>query len=126
MAPIVARLAGALERDGRFAGGDRVVDVAIALERMFVLDQRNISRTLQDRVAWYLGTDEKGRSILKKSVKEVYDARSDIVHNRPDKALPHRNRAAFAKGFDIARRSLFKLLREGWPENWDESAIAGD
>ena len=78
------------------------------------------------RVAWYLGTDEKGRSILKKSAKEVYDARSDIVHNRPDKASPHRNRAAFAKGFDIARRSLFKLLREGWPESWDESAIAGD
>jgi len=42
--------------------------------------------------------------------------RSDIVHNRLDKLTPERVRAAFYDGFDIARRSLFKMLREGRPE----------
>ena len=31
---------------------------------------------------------------------------------------PHRNREAFRKGIDIARRPLFKRLHEGPPENW--------
>ena len=35
-------------------------------------------------------------------------------------ASPFRHGAAVVTGFDLARRSLFKLLREGIPENWDK------
>ena len=44
MAPIVTRLSEALARNGRFAVADRVLDVAMALERMYVLDEGNIGR----------------------------------------------------------------------------------
>ena len=32
---------------------------------------------------------------------------------------------AFNKGFNVARRSVFKLLREGSPGNWDEVVLTG-
>ena len=126
VAPTVGRLSEALASDGRFANEVRLVDVAIALERMYDLPQGKISRTLQNRASSYLGTDPDSRATIKKSVKEFYDARSDTVHSRSRDVSPQRNHEAFGKGFDIAKRTLFKLLREGRPENWNEWKVAGD
>ena len=126
MAPIVSRLSEALARDGGFAHEVRIVDVAIALEQLYDLPEQKISRTLRDRVSGYLGTDAVSRERIKESVKDFYDARSDIVHSRSGNVSPQRNRESFGKGFDIARQTVFKLLHEGPPENWDELLIAGD
>ena len=60
-----------------------------------------------------------------KGAKEVYDVRSKIVHPAKKEMSAERRREAFTKGFDIARRTLFKLLREGAPGNWDELVVAG-
>ena len=125
MAPVVGRLAEALARDGRFGGADRILDVAIALERMYVLDGGKISRKLRNRAARYLATDAESRERIGESIKDFYDTRSDITHNRLERLTAQRNLAAFRIGFDIARRSLFKLLREGPPEDWDASVVAG-
>ena len=120
MALIISRLAGALARDGGFADEGRIVDVAIALEKMCNLPQGKISRNLQNRVSGYLGTDAASREGIKKSVKEFYDARSRIVHSRSGNVSSPGNRESFGRGFDIARRTLFKLLQEGPPKNWDQ------
>ena len=120
MAPVIAWLCEALEGDGRFAAELRFVHVAKALERMYDLPEWAISRTLQNRVSGYLGSDSESRERLKQGVKAFYDERSASVHNRKGTPSPQRNRDAFAKGFDIARRTLFKLLDEGPPDNWDE------
>ena len=125
MAPVIGRLTEALAQNRRFAGDDRILDVAIALERMYDLPRWQISRKLRNRVSLYLGTDAESRKRVKESVEEFYNVRSDIVHGRPDNAPPQRNRAAFVKGFDIAQRSLFKLLREGAPDDWDKLVVAG-
>ena len=126
MAPIVGRLAEALARDGRFAHQDSILDVAIALERMYGLDGGEISHKMRTRIAWFLGVDAESRFREMKTVKEFYEARSAIVHNRKKKVSWQRNHEAFDKGFDIARRTLFKLLHEDPPENWDELVIAGN
>ena len=126
MAPVVGRLAEALARDGPFAVADRVLDVGIALERMYVLDEGKISRKLRNRAARYLATDAAGQESVRKIALEFYDVRSDIVHNRLHRLTPERVHAAFRKGFDIARRSLFKLLREGPPEDWNAPGNAGE
>ena len=118
MAPIVTRLSEALARNGRFAVADRILDVGMALERMYVLDEGNIGRKLRNRTAWLLGTDAASEKRFSDNVKELYDVRSDIVHNRLHKLTPERVQAAFVKGFDLARQSLFKLLREGSPADW--------
>ena len=125
MAPIVSRLSAALARDGGFADENRIVDVAVALEQMYDLPEQKISRTLRDRVSGFLGTDAASRERIKESVKEFYDTRSNIVHSRSGNVSPRKKFEAFGKGFDIARRTLFKLLHEGRPENWDELMIGG-
>ena len=125
MAPIVGRLAEALGRDGRFAVEDRILDVAIALERMYQLVGDEISHKMRTRVAWFLGADVESRIREMRAVKEFYEARSAIVHNPKRKAVTQRQHDAFGKGFDIARRSLFKLLREEPPHNWDALVIGG-
>ena len=126
MAPVIAWLTEALEGHGPYAPEVRFVHVAKALERMYDLPDRGISRELQTRVSWYLETDAQSREEIKQNVKEFYAERSASVHNRKGWASAQRNREAFAKGFDIARRTLFKQLREGPPNSWDELAIRGD
>ena len=126
MAPVVGRLAEALARDGPFAVADRVLDVGIALERMYVLDEGKISRKLRNRAARYLATDGPSQDSISKSALEFYAVRSDIVHNRLHRLTPERVHAAFRKGFDIARRSVFKLLREGPPKDWNAPGNAGE
>ena len=126
MAPMVARLAEALARDGRFATHDKIVDVSIALEGMYDLPKRGITRNLEERVSGFLGTNTDSRDRISKSARAFYDARSAIVHSRSGKVTPFTNGAAFVTGFDLARRSLFKLLREGPPDDWETLAASGD
>lgn len=119
MAPVVGRLAEALARNGSFAVADRVLDMGIALERMYVLEEGKISRKLSNRAARYLGTDGPSQESIRERAQEFYDVRSDIVHNQLYRLTPERVHAAFCNGFDIARRSVFKLLREGPPSDWN-------
>ena len=119
MALVIGRLAEALARDGRFAGADRILDVAIALEYMYELDSWRVSSHLQDRVSRYLGSDDGSRQREREIIKKFYKTRSDIVHGDFDGLTPQKVSEAFDMGFDTARRSLFKLLRNGPPDDWD-------
>ena len=125
MAPMIGRLAEALTREGRFAVEDRILDVAIALERMYALDRDEISHKLRTRAAWFLGTDAESRVREMQAVKEFYDMRSAIVHSKKKKPAAEKQRAAFDKGFDVARRSLFRLLCDEPPDDWEKLVIAG-
>ena len=120
MAPIIARLDEALARDGRFASEDKILDVAIALERMYQLDRGDISRKMQTRAACFLGDDDGSQMA---TIKEFYNARSDIVHNKRKRNSPESYHKIFNEGFSIARRTLFKLLREGTP-NWENLLVS--
>ena len=123
MAPIIGRLDEALARDGRFASEDKILDVAIALERMYQLDSREISRKMRTRVAWYLGDDAGSRLREMETIKKFYNARSGIVHNKRKRNSPARDQEIFNEGFSIANRTLFKLLREGAPD-WDKLVVS--
>ena len=126
MAPIITRLSEALSRNGRIANGDRILDVAMALERMHVRDESKIGHKLRNRTARLLGTDAASEQRISDKVKKLYDVRSDIVHNRLHMLTPERVHSAFVDGFDLARQSLFKMLREGMPEDWNRLSIAED
>ena len=125
LAPVVARLAEALARNGRFAAEDRILDVAIALERMYELSGGEISHKMRIRASWFLGRGAGDRVLIMQSVKKFYGVRSEIVHNRKRKTSSEKYREAFDTGFDIAARTLFKLLKDGPPDDWEEMVIAG-
>ena len=120
LATDIIRLSEALGRDGRLSDENRFVKVAIALERMYDLPKRMISHELQNRASSYLGTDLESRERTRKSIKEFYNTRSKIAHGGSSDVSPQKRSEAFYNGFDIAKRTLFKLLHEGPPENWDE------
>ena len=60
-----------------------------------------------------------------RDVKKFYDVRSGIVHKRKKPPSAETIAAAFTKGFEVARRSVIKLLQDGSPADWDEMVIAG-
>ena len=119
MAPIVGRLAEALARDGPFMSEDRILDVAISLERMYELDQGKISIELRERAASFLETSTESRCRVKRDVKQFYNVRSGIVHNRQPPPSAATKADAFTRGFEVARRSVVKLLRDG-PPDWNK------
>ena len=121
VAPVISRLAEALRRSGQYAAGDKVLDVVIALERMFKPKDRRTSYYLQKSVADFLGSDDGTQSQMKKAVKHVYDVRSAIIHGPKDekkRRLLEETQKAFDAGFDLTRQSLFKMLmlRDGPPQ----------
>ena len=77
-------------------------------------------------VSGFLGTDADDRQRIRENIRMLYEARSEIVHSGSGEASPFRNGASFVTGFELARRSLFKLLREGVPENWNKAATASE
>lgn len=119
MAPIVGRLAEALARDGPFMSEDRILDVAISLERIFELDQGKISIELRERAASFLETSTEGRCRVKRDAKKFYNVRSGIVHNRKPPPSAATKAHAFTRGFEVARRSVVKLLQDG-PPDWNK------
>ncbi len=126
-APVIARLAEALARRGPFQTDDRILDVAIALEQMYELDQGEISFKLKMRAACFLKKAKQTRLRVFRDVEALYKARSAIVHNRGKKkqSSKQERKAAFESGFDVARQSVVKLLTDGPPPNWNEMVLDG-
>ena len=113
LAPIIGRLAEALARSGPYSAEDRVLDVAIALERMFKLEARSISLQLQEKVADFLEGDNESKHQVRAAVKHFYEVRSAIIHGPSDekkRSLLEEKNKAFRAGFDLARKALFKKL----------------
>ena len=62
---------------------DQIIDLGIAFEALYVPDggSGEITFKLRVRAAWYLGRDKAGRSDLLTKFRDIYDARSNAVHN---------------------------------------------
>ena len=119
VSPAIGLLAEALARGGQFAAEDKVLDVAMALERMFKPRDGGISRQLQEKVAGFLEGNDEVQSRVKEAVEHFYNVRSAIIHGPKDerkKRLLEEKDEAFDAGFDLTRRSLFKILRDGPPQ----------
>ena len=114
LAPAIHRFAEALSRDGQFANQDRVLDVAIVLERIFrPPEKKTISVFLQDEAAALLSHSEEEGNCIKADVKRLYDTRSAIIHGPTDakKRRLHRElEKAWKDGARIARASLIKMM----------------
>ena len=124
---VITRLSEALVRSGRFHADDKILDVAIALEQMYELDRGEISYKLKTRAACLLESDFNRRKNVFQDVSDLYEVRSGIVHRRSQKKKlsTEKKTGAFDKGFQVARRTVVKLVQEGSPRNWNEIVLAG-
>ena len=82
-----------------------------------------MSYRLATRASYFLEDSAEDRLATYETVRNLYSARSSIVHGGAEHAED-----AFEAGFAIARRILSKLALEGGPSNtteWDKLVIAG-
>lgn len=80
-----------------------------------------ITYRLATRAAFFLGIDPDDRTSIAKRVRSFYGVRSRIAHGNvgEDDDLP----TVRHDGFDIARRTLLKLLHDGdMPADWEGGA----
>ena len=134
-APMITRLAEALARQGRFRTEDQILDVAIALERLYELHQGEISFKLKTRAASFLETQDEGSSGRVQGRTGSFTVRGTVRasfmcgaaregRNRSrNMELERERQAAFDKGFDVARRTVVKLLKEGPPPDWNKMLL---
>ena len=87
---------------------------------MYQLDGPELSFKLGTRAACFLETRGERRLEVFVDVKEFYKVRSAIVHNRKNQPSGQAKSIVFQKGFDVARRTVVKLLDQGPPPDWDE------
>ncbi len=61
---------------------DKLIDLVIALEALYVTRKDGIVNQLCHRASWYLGKNTAHRETLEEELKAIYDYRSNVVHNR--------------------------------------------
>ena len=66
----------------------------MALERMDVLDENKISRTLHYCTVRLPETDMASKKNISEQIQELYDVRPDIAYNRLHKLTPNRVHSA--------------------------------
>ena len=112
---------------------DQIIDLGIAFEALYVPDGRSgeVTFKLRVRAAWYLGQDQEDRSDLLTKFRDIYEARSNAVHNgRLDRTVKFGGDRPTASEFivevqKLCHDSIMKVIeREKFP-NWN-SVIIGE
>ena len=91
---------------------------------MYELDGSEIRFKLRTKSVCYLESDPTARMQVLKDIRKFYYARSTIVHKPWNQAKINKNEA-FYEGFELARRSLFKLLCEEDSQDWGKVVMVG-
>lgn len=119
----VEHLSRALSRHGRLALQDKILDTAIALETVYTADTHTeITYRLSTRAAFFLGGNSDERAEVSRKVREFYNVRSRLAHGSSQDN--EKLNAAWHDGFDIAQRTLKKLLAQGEAPDWDDLVMS--
>ena len=102
------RLTSSVARTGRFRLEDSILDLSIALEMMYNIDNE-MTYKLGTRAGYFLGNNAQERKKTFDIVRRLYDKRSDIVHGR--QTVREELEQTSSDGLALARDTLLKLLR---------------
>ena len=102
------RLTSSVARTGRFRFEDSILDLSIALEIMYSIDNE-MTYKLGTRAGYFLGNDALERNRIFDIVRNLYGKRSDIVHGR--QTVRAELEQISSEGLELARNTLLKLLR---------------
>ena len=115
-------------RDGteRIELEDRMIDVSIALEALFMEgEQWDQKRLVSRRASWYFADSLQEREQTRTRLKEFYDERSDIVHGKaPVNLTPaeeDQRWSRLAAVENVVRASVEAMISEGRPPDWEDS-----
>ncbi len=100
----LSRLASSLSRTGMQAALDRVLDVTIALEVIYQLDNmRGKGDQLSLLARCLIGGDREDLNWIRRTAKSTYSARNDVIH---EGKLPQDADQIYSDAFELGRRTL--------------------
>ena len=105
---------------------DKIIDLGIALEALYVTREDRIQKQLCHRGSLYLGKSETHREALGIELKAIYDYRCDVVHNR----APGNEVTIGTKTYSVAdlvkktqclcRASILMFIKAGGFPDWNK------
>ena len=115
------RLRDSRERDGEDGTSDRAIDLAIALEAMFMEGERyNHRKVVSGRASWHYADSTQERNDVRNQLQDFYCYRNDVAHG----SLAGGSQTVWDmldRIDDIARTCLKTMITEGRPGDWEAS-----
>ena len=116
---------------------DTVIDLAIALEALYLSDRdgnSELSFQFRLRASWFLGKGKAHRKRLMDKFKAIYNLRSQAVHSGKisEKIKIRKGEEPIAtsefipKAQDLCRKSIIKILEDGEFPDWDDLILGED
>ena len=107
---------------------DQIIDLGIALESLYVPDaQGEVTLRFALHAAWHLGETQSERETLRDEFKEIYAARSDVMHAgklKGRRARPSFDVAAFvSRAQDLCWQGITSVIEAGERPVWDDLLI---
>ena len=104
---------------------DKMIDLGIAFEALYVTRENKKGKQLRHRVSWYLGENPAYQKELETELEAIYDYRSDIVHNRELKegVSVGEQSVSFSelvtRAQDLCRQSIINIMEGGKFPDWN-------
>ena len=110
---------------------DQIVDLGISLESLYVPDSQGESGfRLAHHAAWHLGKDKAERTDLVKEFRQIYAARSDVVHTgrlRGDRDRPSFDVSEFvSRAQELCWQGITSIINAGEIPNWSDLSMGED
>jgi hypothetical protein len=107
---------------------DKLIDLVIALEALYLIEKDELGYRLSLRVSVLLQNDIEDVSYVRELVKKGYDLRSDVVHGKSVKRVKIRDQVITLDKVvndleDIVRKSIRRLIALGSRLNQHEKIV---
>ena len=110
---------------------DQIIDLGISLECLYVPDsQGEVSFRFALHGAWHLGKEKAERQALRKELRQIYDARSDVVHT--GRLRGPRAKATFdvsqlvTRAQELCWQGITSVIEAGCVPDWNDLVMGED
>ena len=116
------RLRDSRERDDVDGMSDRAIDLAIALEAMFMEGERyKHANVVSGRASWYYSDSARERNAVRNQLQEFYCYRNAVVHANSASEGNQTVRDMLDQIDNIAGACLKAMISDGRPADWEAS-----
>ena len=104
---------------------DKMIDLGIAFEALYVTSKDDIGKKLRHRASWYLGENPADQQELETEFEAIYNYRSKAVHEgKLDKEVEIQGQRMPISEFiesvqDRCRRSILEIIKDGQFPDWN-------
>ncbi len=110
---------------------DQIIDLGIALESLYVPDsQGEVNMRFALHAAWHLGKSKTERQELREEFRQIYAARSDVVHTgslRGDRAKSSFDESAFvSRAQELCWQGITSVIEAGDIPDWNDLVMGED